>query len=386
MTVLCVVQARMGSTRRPGKVLADLGGRPLLAHLLDRLSPLGAAGVVGQIVVATSEASGDDAVATVAQQVGVETVRGPEHDVLARFGVVLDRHPAEVVVRITGDCPFVDPELVAAALRLRAETAADYASNTLARTYPDGFDVEVVTSEALQRADIEARDPVEREHVTPFVYRRPSTFALRTLRHDGASLAHLRCTVDVEEDLESARELIRRLGRDDAGWLDVVGAMDTPPPRPFRLDPVGPDDGDRLLALRNEDEAVRWSLSGAQVDPDRHADWFRSLLGCPARRAWLGRAGGDVVGLVRIDVDDGIGLVSLAVEASQRGRGFGRQLLADLMRELEADQQVRMLRAEIRHDNIASRRTFAAAGFTEQGDVDGVVTTTRMRGTDGFGR
>lgn len=383
MSVLCVVQARLASTRLPGKVLADLGGRPLLAFLLERLAPLTDASV-DRIVVATSDRAADDPITDVARRVGVETVRGPEHDVLGRFGVTLDRYPADVVVRLTGDCPFVDPALVTAAVALRAESDADYVSNTLVRTYPDGFDVEVLTAAALRRAAAEAVDDVEREHVTPFVYRRPAQFALRTLRHDGPPLGHLRCTVDEAEDLEVARTLVRRLGRDDAGWLDVVGVMDEPPPRPLALDPVGPDDRATLLSLRNEDEAVRWSLSRTPVDAETHRAWFASLLASPAQRAWLGRVDDEVVGLVRIAVDDGIGLVSLAVEAGHRDRGYAGRLLAGLERALDADQQVRMLRAEIQEGNDRSRRAFAAAGYTEVARDGGLVVMTRERGRDGF--
>ena len=121
MTTLAVVQARMGSTRLPGKVLADLGGRPLLRFLLDRLSDLD----VDHLVVATSDLPGDDAVADVAAAAGVEVVRGSERDVLARFVAALDEHPADTVVRLTADCPLVDPAIVRAALDLHRTSGAD---------------------------------------------------------------------------------------------------------------------------------------------------------------------------------------------------------------------------------------------------------------------
>ncbi len=217
MTVVCVVQARMGSTRLPGKVLADLGGRTMLTLVLRRLTPA----PVDRLVVATTEDPADEAVVTAALAEGADVVRGSAHDVLARFVAVLDRHPADAVVRITADCPFIDPGLVGAVVARWRDSAADYASNTLDRTYPDGLDVEVVSSGALRAAATESTDPYEREHVTPFVYRRPERFRLAGLRHHD-DRSHHRWTVDTAEDLDRVRRLLARVGRIDFGWEDLL--------------------------------------------------------------------------------------------------------------------------------------------------------------------
>lgn len=235
-TTLAVVQARMGSTRLPGKVLADLGGRPVLQLMLERL----ARAHVDHLVVATSDLPGDDPVADLAGRLGVDVVRGPEADVLARFLVALDRFPADDVVRLTADCPLADPLIVDSAIGLHRRTGGDYTSNTLERTFPDGLDVEVVRSEALRQAGAEAVDPAEREHVTPFVYRRPSRFALASLEAD-ERLGHERWTLDTPDDLARLREIVARL--DDpvcAGWHDVlvVAGVVAGPPRRF---PAPPD-------------------------------------------------------------------------------------------------------------------------------------------------
>src|SRR3954470_8407931 len=147
-STLCVVQARTGSTRLPGKVLADLGGRPMLRFLLDRLAPLG----VDDIVVATSTEERDDAVADLALAAGRPVVRGSEQDVLDRFVAALDTFPARHVVRITADCPLSDPKLIDAVVARHRETRADYTTNTLPRTFPKGLDVEVVSADALRVA------------------------------------------------------------------------------------------------------------------------------------------------------------------------------------------------------------------------------------------
>jgi len=208
----------MGSTRLPGKVLADVGGKPLLALLLDRLKPL----TVDHLVIATSDLPQDDPVVDVAQGAGVAVVRGSESDVLARFGRALDSYPGDAVIRLTGDCPLTDPAIVEHVLEVHDREGADYTSNTLQRTYPDGLDVEVVRSAALRDAITEAEHPDEREHVTPFIYRRPDRFTLATAC-SGSQLGTERWTIDTPDDLGWLRSVVTRL--DDpatASWEDVL--------------------------------------------------------------------------------------------------------------------------------------------------------------------
>lgn len=225
-----VVQARMGSSRLPGKVLADLGGRPVLQLMLERLRPAD----VDRVVVATSDRGIDDPVAELATQLGIDVVRGPEADVLARFAIALDRFPADDVVRLTADCPLTDPALVDAALDLHRSTGADYTSNSLERTYPDGLDVEVVRTSALRAAVAEANEPEEREHVMPFVYHRPDRFRLASLE-TAEWLGHERWTLDTADDLDRLRSIVDGLPDPvAAAWhevLAVAGVIAGPPRR-----------------------------------------------------------------------------------------------------------------------------------------------------------
>jgi spore coat polysaccharide biosynthesis protein SpsF len=210
--------------------------------MLDRLARL----EVDDVVVATSDLKQDDAVAAVASQAGLPSVRGPEQDVLSRFAVALDSHPADRIVRLTADCPLADPEIVSAAMALAVRTGADYTSNSLVRTYPDGLDVEVVTATALRQAIDEATDAVEREHVTPYVYRRTSRYRLAALCIDDA-LGGERWTVDTAADLDRVRAIVGAL--DDpvaAGWraiLAVAGRAARPDPEETVLVPVPGVDG-----------------------------------------------------------------------------------------------------------------------------------------------
>jgi spore coat polysaccharide biosynthesis protein SpsF len=268
MTVTAVVQARMGSTRLPGKVLMDLGGRPMLRVMLDRLRLVHEL----DVVVATSDLAADDAIEDCAGEAGVPVVRGSESDVLGRFVTALDAHPSSDVLRLTADCPLTDPAIVRSAIETHRRTGADYTSNTLVRTFPDGLDVEVVSAAALRAAADEATLPEEREHVTPFVYRRNSRFTQRAIRSP-ERLGHLRWTVDTLEDLSQVRRMVAGGGH-ELGWRTYLQALPTADRRLLRtgLEPAVAgevperitrfDDPCRqaLVAVRN-DRVVGWLLA-----------------------------------------------------------------------------------------------------------------------------
>lgn len=220
--VVALVQARTGSTRLPGKVLADLGGRPLLAQLLRRL---GGARHVDEIVVATTDLARDDAVAEIADGMGIRTFRGDERDVLARMLAAARMAEAEAVVRITGDCPLIDPGVVDLVLgRLEAD-AADLASNVLRRTFPRGLDTEALWMDALERIARLGTSPAAREHVTWFAYReRPELFLARSVEAADDQYAWLDWSVDTQEDLELVRRLWPAAG-DGAGWEQLAASV-----------------------------------------------------------------------------------------------------------------------------------------------------------------
>jgi spore coat polysaccharide biosynthesis protein SpsF len=206
---LAILQARMTSSRLPGKVMAPVLGAPMIGRQLERL---GRSARIGRIVVATSTDASDDALASYVASLGHLVFRGPLADVLGRFAGAMALVPeADTVVRLTADCPLADWAVIDATIDCYREAGADYASNTPAiRTYPHGLDTEVMSRAALERACREAVDPYEREHVTPFIYRRPDQFRLAYLSQP-VSLAHLRWTVDLAEDLAFVREVYERL-------------------------------------------------------------------------------------------------------------------------------------------------------------------------------
>jgi spore coat polysaccharide biosynthesis protein SpsF len=373
---LCVVQARTGSTRLPGKVLADLDGRPMLRFLLDRLDRL----AVDEVVVATSTEARDDAVAEIAQAAGRPVVRGSEADVLDRFVTALDAYPADHVVRITADCPLTDPALVERVVARHIDAGADFTANTMPRTYPKGLDVEVARAQALRTAHERASTREEREHVMPFLYRNPEAFRLANVRND-EPLGHERWTVDTPEDLEFVRAMCARLhGQSGFGWRDalaVAGRGEQAKPGVLALRPAFAADAGFMLACRNDPDAVRHSVTARPIDVVDHARWYAARLDDPATPIWVGEVDGKRVGTVRLTVRGGVAEIGVAVDPAQRGRGYGGALLGTLLDELRGDQQVVALVALVHSANAASMRAFERAGFHPDQGEDGFVVLRR---------
>ncbi len=207
MTTIAIVQARMTSTRFPGKVLADLMGEPMVLRQLERVAR---SALIDQIVLATSSDPTDDVLAEIAAQNGIAVVRGDLNDVLQRFIQVIDIYSPDVVVRLTADCPLASPQVIDKVIEYFQSSNADYVSNTMSPTYPDGLDVEVMKAEVLRRVAQLSNDAAEREHVTLGVYRRPELFLIENVEND-TDLSDLRWTVDTKDDFEFIRKIYEDL-------------------------------------------------------------------------------------------------------------------------------------------------------------------------------
>lgn len=219
----------MTSTRLPGKVLLEVQGRSLLEIQLERLRRCSR---VDQIVVATTTNPQDDPLVTLADRLGLASFRGDEMDVLARYAGAARMAGADWIVRVTSDCPLIDPEVVDAVIQLAQDPAKalDYASNTLDRTFPRGLDAECFTARALFEADAEARLPGEREHVTPFLYRHPGRYRIAQYSGEADHSRH-RWTVDTPEDFLLVDKLLRALlpVNTEFGWRDALVLMEDHP-------------------------------------------------------------------------------------------------------------------------------------------------------------
>jgi glutamate-1-semialdehyde 2,1-aminomutase len=225
MKVVAIVQARLGSTRLPGKVIAPVNGVPMIELLLSRLAR---SRKVDQIVLATSSDPKNRPLVEKVKSLGYDCFEGSEEHVLNRFAGAARLHGADVIVRITGDCPLVDPEIVDACVERLAESGADYCSNTLPPTYPDGLDVEVFTRAALEAADAEAAQAYDREHVTPYLCNAAKFSKASVTNVD--DLSRMRWTVDETADLQVADKVFKHFSPDiHFGWRDVLALHDKHP-------------------------------------------------------------------------------------------------------------------------------------------------------------
>ena len=217
---IAIIQARMCSSRLPGKVMADLGGRPIIAWSVAAAQRV--CGIDGTIV-ATSSSNADDLVAEWCERNGVPYHRGPLDDVLERFRQVAEAAAAHVIMRLTADCPFLDPQVCGQVLRLFQETGVDYASNVDPPTWPDGLDCEVFTATALKEAAENAMSAGDREHVTPYIRNNRGRFKVSNLTCPIPDLHRLRWTVDESADLELARAVALRLrSTEPPSFLDIL--------------------------------------------------------------------------------------------------------------------------------------------------------------------
>lgn len=224
--ILGVIQARFASSRLPGKVLKLLDGKPMLERVIQRAAD---SSKVDRWLVATTTNEEDNQVAELASRLGYACYRGNVHDVLDRFYQAASTEKADVVVRVTADCPLLDPELVDAVVNKLIDEGAAYASNTLSPSYPDGLDVEAFRASALEAAWKNAKDPAEREHVTLHIYRNPEQFRLANVRNE-EDLSSLRWTVDYPEDLRLIEDVFHALRqKPNFRMRDVLNLFDTNP-------------------------------------------------------------------------------------------------------------------------------------------------------------
>jgi len=227
--VVAIIQARVGSSRLPGKVLKDVCGKPMLWHMLNRL---GFSKQISDIVLAIPNSKPNNRLEEFAKEFSIRCFRGSEEDVLARYYDAATEFGANVVVRLTSDCPLIDPRITDLVIAEHLASEVDYTSGGNKGGFPRGLDTEVFNFDALKRAYEEAKQDYEREHVTPYIYLHPEIFKLKSVEAtEKLRRPALRLTVDTEEDLKLIRGIFTRLYRDDQIFYaeDVINLLDKHP-------------------------------------------------------------------------------------------------------------------------------------------------------------
>lgn len=253
MKTIGIIQARMGSTRFPQKVTADIEGRPVLWHVINRFSR---SKLVEKIALATTTKKDDDALVEIANAFPIDCFRGSEEDVLDRFYQCAKRYNPDVVVRVTADCPLLDPRLVDRIISFFLKGGYDIANFTL--EWPEGFDTDVISFRALKRAWLEARRASEREHVTPYIWKHPELFKTARLGHR-KDLSHIRLCIDEPKDIELIREIYKRAGRQIFFMEDILKLIEDDPDLLLINKGIMRNEG-YLVSLRKKDKDVKSGL------------------------------------------------------------------------------------------------------------------------------
>lgn len=385
--ILAVLQARMSSSRLPGKVLKPILGVPMLQLQVERLQR---AERIDQLIVATSVDSSDDAIEALCRVIGISCVRGSLDDVLDRFYVSALKHIPSHVVRLTGDCPLTDPWLIDDLIKYHLEGGFDYSSNCLEPTYPDGLDAEIMKFHILEEAWRCAEDRAEREHVTLYIHSRPQLYNLGSYRHD-QDLSNLRWTVDEEEDLDvvrgiyeglyskskcfSTRDILDFLSQNPeflrlnnhiarneglAKSLAKSSSFQKASSENISFVPAKMDDADILFQWRNDPLTRQYSINQLLVRPAEHRNWLAKSLKNPKRLLFIAKCKGQSVGTVRFDQSDtGEWELSWTISPDFRGKGIGKAMVKAATTILGSAP----LKAQIFMDHSASKKIAQDAGF-----------------------
>lgn len=228
MRIVAIIQARIGSTRLPGKVLLDLAGEPMLVRVVNRCRR---AKTVQEVVVATTTKQADEAIVKVSAERGWPCFLGRENDVLDRYYWTAIQYQADVIVRITSDCPLIEPEIVDRVVQefLDLQPGVDYASNVFPRrTFPRGLDTEVMRFDVLEQAWHKDNNPAWREHVTPYIQRNPDLFHIHGVINK-VNYSYMRWTVDTPEDLAFVRCIYDHFVCDRFSWREVLAVLEQHP-------------------------------------------------------------------------------------------------------------------------------------------------------------
>ena len=231
MNINAIIQARMGSTRLPGKILLELSGKPILAHVVDRLRY---SKFINEVIIATTDLPEDNPTEEFCKNNDISFFRGSSNNVLSRYYEAAKKYSSDLVIRITADCPVIDPMIIDDMLGLYFESTktgkVDYLSNVHPRTFPRGLDAEIFTFTALEKAYNEANKEYEQEHVTPFFYQNPEIFSLKNFANNKDYSFH-RWTVDTDEDFKLVKEIYFELYQPGEIFLfqDILNLFDRKP-------------------------------------------------------------------------------------------------------------------------------------------------------------
>ncbi len=393
-----ILQARMGSSRLSNKIMKIIGGKPELEQVYDRCKMAD----VGEVIIATSDKKENDIIEQFCKEKGIKYFRGAEEDVLDRLYQTALKYGLDIIIRITGDCPLISPEIINKAIKEFKKDEMDYLSNAVSRNYPRGLDVEIFSFKALEIAHELAKEKSEREHVTSFIYGHPDKFRLGYLTTEGG-LEHpeIRLCLDTQEDLDLLNiiydslkvtketpicevisfllehpDLIKMNNQSEADQLNKnkTEGVNQQIMKVIELRRAGGEDCLDLYQWRNSPEVRKLSHNTCEITYEEHVKWFNSSLDNPSRVIYIALSGGQKIGQIRFDEEmDKTAIISITVKPEERGKGYGTEIIRKGTSRYLLDKGNRRIIAEIKAENAASIRAFEKAGYTMLKNEEGTL-------------
>lgn len=378
MKVVAIIQARVGSTRLPNKVLKTLYGKTILGHQIERLR---LSNEIDEIIIATTNEERDIAICNEADIYNLRYYRGSETDVLSRFMGVAEMAEADIIIRLTSDCPLMDPYIVDEMILKIKDYGYAFVSNAGAltnRTFPRGLDIEVFTAQVLKDAFNQAKEAYQREHVTPYLYENCKDIHYHKGRIDNSKY---RWTLDTEEDWQFISEVYKHLykGKHDFFYTEILEFIMMHPEiskinehveqayiqkdTRISLRQCELKDVDLVFDWINDPIVREQSFSPNSISYTDHVKWFNKQLETSPYFYFIAESGGQAIGQIRLSNHDDVFLISYLIAKEYRGKGFGTKILTEVENELKKDRDNLKLAGEVKKDNIASQKAFVSAGY-----------------------
>ncbi|WP_341457728.1 GNAT family N-acetyltransferase [Clostridium botulinum] len=374
--VVCIVQARMGSTRLPGKVLKKICGKTVLEHDIDRLRRVKN---IDEIIIATTTLEGDNAIIKECERLGVKYFRGSEDNVLHRYYYAAKENNADIVVRVTSDCPLIDAEVSESIIQYYLDNKSnyDYVSNTIDRTYPRGLDTEIFDFKALEKAFKEATSPRDKEHVTPYIWDNPEIFRLNQYKNN-KGYSDLRWTLDTEEDYKLISLIYEHFqNKKYFNMNEIILFLEKNPEvneinkdveqkeldNNLFLIPANESHCELIYEWSNDDEVRKNSFNSNKIIYEEHAKWYLNKLRDSNCCIYLLADANKSIGIVRIERKQNKNVISYSIAKEFRGKGYGYKILLKLEEELIKEYKEIVLTGYVKEENISSIKIFKKLNY-----------------------
>ena len=382
MKTIAIIQARMQSSRLPGKVLLELNGKPVLGNIFDRVSKCKN---INNIVIATSIEKSDDEIEAFCKKENIDCFRGSQNNVLERFYLCSFKYGADVIVRLTGDNALVDPDILNEGLGYFYDVFPDYLFYK--RRLPLGMAVEIFRKEALEKAYYETDDIECKEHVTPYMRRNPQAF--QTINYEDTTdmdYSDIRFTIDSELDFEFVGNLYRCFNNNTFSLGETLQVLeDHPEWRAINAGVVQKrvtyhagtylreavlKDCKMLLEWANDPVVRKNSFSVNQITREDHEIWFDNILKDPNEKLLIFMDEDVPIGQVRLECRDGRGLIHYSIVSRYRGKGFGNEIIKEIIDYAKKNcDEISVLLARVKEENLRSKKVFLANGFSKEEDI-----------------